>query len=77
MNAATKKFCGGGDLLIEDELKALADVDKCRYVVDAYFKNGFSSNEVATKLNELLPVCSYSPIEVHAWLSEFYGPPGG
>lgn len=56
-------------------LKEMSDLDKCRYIVGVYFKNGFNAQMVCNKLNELLPDCYYTPIEVYDWLKQIYGQP--
>lgn len=75
---AQDKFRQGADMTPE-EIVQLELVDRCRYVVNKFFKKGFSAGEVTQKLNELLPAASvgeYTPMEVHEALVQFYGAPG-
>lgn len=76
MGLTTKEKFLKGEELTSDEIRELDDVDKCRYVCDMYFSEGFNAHMITVKLNELLPGNEYSPMEVRDWLVEFYGEPG-
>lgn len=70
-----EKFRYGKDLS-PNELMGIPLIDRCRYVVDKYFKNGFSAGEVHSKLVELNNLHElFTPMEVHNALVEFYGRP--